>query len=45
MWNSNSIVAWLLTSVGIDADRIPPPAGGRAPGWAAGITVARRGRE
>ncbi|MFN8188466.1 MAG: hypothetical protein U0R69_15455 [Gaiellales bacterium] len=42
MWNSNSIVAWLLASAGIDAGAIRPPAGGRAPGWAAGVTVARR---
>lgn len=42
MWNSNSIVAWLLESAGIDADAIAPPAGGRAPGWGAGVVVARR---
>ncbi len=43
MWNSNSVVAWLLVSAGIDAERIELPAGGRAPGWDAGIVVARRG--
>lgn len=42
MWNSNSIIAWILTSGGIDAAAIEPPAGGRAPGWRAGITVAER---
>ncbi len=42
MWNSNSITAWLVTSSGIDLASIEPPAGGRAPGWAAGLTVARR---
>lgn len=42
MWNSNSAIAWLLTSAGIDVDRIQPPAGGRAPGWRAGVVVARR---
>lgn len=42
MWNSNSIIAWLITGAGIDAAAITPPAGGRAPGWRAGVTVARR---
>jgi hypothetical protein len=40
MWNSNSIVSWLLTSGGVDAGAIDPPPGGRAPGWQAGIAVA-----
>lgn len=40
MWNSNSIVSWLLTSAGVDAGAIEPPPGGRAPGWGAGIVVA-----
>jgi len=42
MWNSNSFVAWLLEGAGIDASAIEPPSGGRAPGWHAGIAVARR---
>ena len=42
MWNSNSIIAWLLTRAGIDAAGIAPPAGGRAPGWHAGVMTARR---
>ena len=42
MWNSNSIVAWLLESGGIDAGSIEPPPRGRAPGWQAGVVVARR---
>jgi hypothetical protein len=42
MWNSNSIIAWALASSGIDAESIRPPAGGRAPGWHAGLVVARR---
>ena len=42
MWNSNAVVAWALTRGGIDAALIGPPAGGRAPGWSAGVTVARR---
>ena len=36
MWNSNSVVAWLLVGSGIDATAIAPPQGGRAPGWSAG---------
>jgi hypothetical protein len=43
MWNSNSIIAWLLARSGIPAESIHPPAGGRAPGWRAGLLVARRG--
>jgi hypothetical protein len=43
MWNSNSIVAWLLVRAGLAAELILPPAGGRAPGWRAGLVVARRG--
>lgn len=42
MWNSNSVASWLLERAGLDADAIPPPAGGRAPGWRAGIVAARR---
>jgi len=45
MWNSNSVISWLLTSVGIDALHIPPPTGGRAPGWLAGVLVAQRSME
>jgi hypothetical protein len=43
MWNSNSIVAWLIATCGLPADSIHPPPGGRAPGWHAGLVVARRG--
>jgi hypothetical protein len=42
MWNSNSVIAWLLTRAGLPAAAIHPPAGGRAPGWRAGIVSARR---
>jgi len=42
MWNSNSVISWLLTRSGVPMDAIGPPAGGRAPGWKAGIAVARR---
>jgi hypothetical protein len=40
MWNSNSVVSWLLARAGIEAARVSPPTGGRAPGWHAGITIA-----
>ena len=40
MWNSNSVVSWLLETSGIGAD-VPMPHGGRAPGWTAGIRLAR----
>lgn len=42
MWNSNSIVAWTLVRAGLDLTDVGPPPGGRAPGWDAGVTVARR---
>lgn len=43
MWNSNSVVSWLLTVGGIRTDAIEPPAGARAPGWFAGLAVAAAG--
>jgi hypothetical protein len=42
MWNSNSLISWLLTRAGVDTDQLRPPSGGRAPGWDAGVIVARR---
>ena len=42
MWNSNSVIAWLLAGSGLPTDAIRPPAGGRAPGWNAGLVTARR---
>jgi hypothetical protein len=45
MWNSNSLISWLLASAGIETAGVRPPAGGRAPGWGAGLTVARRQME
>ncbi len=42
MWNSNSVIAWVIASSGIEAESIQPPAAGRAPGWHAGLEVARR---
>ena len=41
MWNSNSVIAWVIVRSGLDAESIRPPAGGRAPGWQAGLQVAR----
>jgi hypothetical protein len=42
MWNSNSVISWLLTRASFDIAEITPPAGGRAPGWDAGVAVAQR---
>ena len=42
MWNSNSLIAWLIARSGLPTDTVAPPAGGRAPGWDAGLAVARR---
>jgi hypothetical protein len=43
MWNSNSLIAWLLSCAGIPAGDLALPPRGRAPGWAAGLAVARNG--
>jgi hypothetical protein len=42
MWNSNSLIAWLIARSGIDVQAIRPPRGGRAPGWTAGVMLASR---
>ena len=42
MWNSNSVVSWLLERSGIGVEAIHLPGHGRAPGWDAGLIVARR---
>lgn len=42
MWNSNSLISWLLVSAGLDISQVPLPIGGRAPGWGAGVAVATR---
>jgi hypothetical protein len=42
MWNSNSMIAWLVSSAGLMTDVLRPPAHGRAPGWSAGLEVAGR---
>ena len=42
MWNSNSIISWLIVSAGLDVSEVRLPARGRAPGWQAGFVVASR---
>jgi hypothetical protein len=42
MWNSNSLISWLIVRSGLDVESVHPPAGGRAPGWRAGLVVAHR---
>jgi hypothetical protein len=42
MWNSNSVISWLIARSAIDTEAIRPPPTGRAPGWQAGLVVARR---
>ena len=41
MWNSNSVISWLLARSGIDVEAIRLPRGGRAPGWRPGLAAAR----
>ena len=40
MWNSNSVISWLLARSGLTVAAIDPPTGGRAPGWSTGIALA-----
>ena len=40
MWNSNSVISWLLVTGGLLVDHVLPPKGGRAPGWITGVRVA-----
>ena len=42
MWNSNSVIAWLVARGGAHSESLRPPAHGRAPGWEAGLVVAAR---
>jgi hypothetical protein len=42
MWNSNSLISWSLAVTELVSEQAGPPPGGRAPGWEAGLTVARR---
>jgi hypothetical protein len=45
MWNSNSLISWVLALAGIDPESIELPRNGRAPGWDAGIALSRRAAE
>lgn len=45
MWNSNSVISYLLVASGISAAESRPPDDGRAPGWETGIIVANGGRD
>lgn len=42
MWNSNSVIAWLLAVNGLRPHAIRLPLYGRAPGWDAGLRLAAR---
>jgi hypothetical protein len=42
MWNSNSLTSWLIERSGVGTEKVRLPARGRAPGWDAGLVVARR---
>lgn len=42
MWNSNSVISWLLVRAGVPVETVLAPAQGRAPGWEAGLVVAQR---
>ena len=42
MWNSNSLISWVLARSGHDLSTVAPPKGGRAPGWNAGMVAAAR---
>jgi hypothetical protein len=44
MWNSNSVIAWLIAGAGLSTDEVRPPPGGRAPGWSSGVAAARAHR-
>jgi hypothetical protein len=44
MWNSNSVVSWLIARSGIPTAGIHPPVGGRAPGWQAGLIAGAAAR-
>jgi hypothetical protein len=41
MWNSNSLTSWVLARSGLGVEGVHPPARGRAPGWRAGLVMAR----
>ena len=44
MWNSNSVISWLIVRAGLAVDSARLPRNGRAPGWDAGVVVAQRER-
>ena len=41
MWNSNSVISYVLVSAGVPIADVEPPPGGRAPGWTSGMAAAR----
>ncbi|MET4224595.1 hypothetical protein [Oerskovia enterophila] len=43
MWNSNSLISWVLAQSGLSTNLLPPQ-GGRAPGWMAGMEIAEQDR-
>lgn len=43
MWNSNSLICWLLHTAGTDTTQLVPPGGGSAPGWVSGRIAATGG--
>lgn len=45
MWNSNSVISWLLATAGAVMGSVRPPPGGRAPGWDSGIAIALQKRQ
>ena len=42
MWNSNSLISWLIARGGLEIESAHLPPDGRAPGWDAGLVVATR---
>ena len=42
MWNSNSVISWVLSRARLVEAAGAPPNHGRAPGWDAGLSVALR---
>jgi hypothetical protein len=44
MWNSNSVIAWVLSQAGLLPSAPLPPGLARAPGWDAGVRAVDRTR-
>lgn len=40
MWNSNSVISYVLARAGVPVDDLEPPPGTSSPGWTAGIAAA-----